>query len=60
MQEAMVVTCMQKGVKIKSLQNAMEVNCKHMLAEEGEHQVQLNAGSHGGHLHADGRARGGS
>ena len=29
-----------------------------MHASEGEHQVQLNAGSHGGHLHADGRAKG--
>ena len=27
-------------------------------ASEGEHQVQLNAGSQGGHLHADGRAKG--
>ena len=26
-----------------------------MHAEEGEHQVQLNAGRHGGHLHAEGR-----
>ena len=29
-----------------------------MHAEEGEHQVQFNAGSHGGHLNADGRASG--
>ena len=31
-----------------------------MHAEEGEYQVQLNAGSRGGHLHEEGRARGGS
>ena len=29
-----------------------------MHASEGEHQVQLNATRHGGHLHADGRAKG--
>ena len=29
-----------------------------MHEEEGEHQIQLNAGSHGGHLRAEGRARG--
>ena len=82
----MMVTCMQKRLKNKSLQNAMEVTCKqkleykvqviteHMVitcmqkkvkikfqlnperqgdqmpSEEGKHQVQLNAGSHGGHL----------
>ena len=27
-----------------------------MHSEEGKHQVQLNAGSHGVHLHAEGRA----
>ena len=31
-----------------------------MHSKEGKHQVQLNAGSHGGHLHAEGRARGGT
>ena len=31
-----------------------------MRAEEGEYQVQRNAGSRGGHLHEEGRARGGS
>ena len=29
-----------------------------MHSEEGKHQVQLNARSHGGHLHADGGAKG--
>ena len=31
-----------------------------MHAEEGEYQVQRNAGSRGGHLHEEGRARSGS
>ena len=29
-----------------------------MHSEEGKYQVQLNAGSHGGHLHADWRGKG--
>ena len=29
-----------------------------MHASEGKHQVQLNAGRHGGYLHADGRVKG--
>ena len=40
----MMVTCMHKRLKIKSLQNA---------AEEGEDQVQLNPERHGDHMHAE-------
>ena len=57
--EHMVITCMEKKVKIQVQLNP-ERQGDHMHAEEGEHQIQLNAGSHGGHLHAEGSARVGS
>ena len=51
----MVITCMQKKMKIKfnSIKNVREITC---IQKRVNIRSNINAGSHGVHLHAEGRA----